>query len=218
MTFQDAVMNKYYQQFMDELPSGEVAYTPITTENLTTDQMREQIASSIRPTVDQSINTLKSNVTAQRASVDADAASRGMGRSTYVSDIKSRLAQSAQQNIASIESNYGATLAQRVAEAWNNQANRKATIDSQNESNRLNVNSFNAERRVAREQEAYARSKYMKAVEDALAASAAASSGPSTTKDGVWEITNETGPLVRQGNQVVEDAYSVLTKKWIPAS
>ena len=174
MTFEDAVLNKYYQQFISEaegLPQGETEYTPITTENRTTDEIRSQVAAAIRPTVDQSINTLKSNVTSQRASVDADAASRGMGRSTFVTDIKARLSRAEQENVANIESNYGATLAQRVSEAWENQRNRNTTIDAQNVSNRMNVSQFNTQRKVMREREAYERAQYFKAVEDALKSS-----------------------------------------------
>lgn len=198
MTFEDAVLNKYYQQFMSEtdgLPTGGVDYTPITVENKTTDELRSQIAASIRPAVDQSIDTLKTNVVSQRASADADAASRGMGRSTWLSDVKSRLSQSEQANVASIETNYGANLSQQVMTAWQNQQNLKSTIDAQNASNKMNVDQFKAEKQTEREQTAYERAQYAAAVANAAASSSGSRSGSGSTS-GYDDITENQGAWV----------------------
>ncbi len=71
-----------------------------------------------------------------QAQTDADAIARGMGASTYVSDVKARQMKDESRDIASLESDYGAALAKYVSERFESD-NARA----------LEVQLFNAQQR-----------------------------------------------------------------------
>ena len=48
------------------------------------------------------------------AEIDADAVSRGMGQSSYVTSVKARQMEEAQDDISDIEAQYGAALAEKI--------------------------------------------------------------------------------------------------------
>ena len=68
------------------------AYRPekLTYEALDEDTLRDQIAAWLRPSYDSAIAARRDQTAAYRAELDADAIARGMGSSTYVTDVKSR--------------------------------------------------------------------------------------------------------------------------------
>ena len=73
-----AQMNAYYAP-------ETIDYTPLSRDVLT-----ELIADSLRPVYDKAIASRQERTQAYNANLDADAWARGMGSSSYLSDIKSR--------------------------------------------------------------------------------------------------------------------------------
>lgn len=66
------------------------------------------------------------------AELDADAASRGMGASTYVTSVKGREMANTERDVALLESNYAASLSERVASYLQYYANLDLQAQMQN--------------------------------------------------------------------------------------
>ena len=112
-----AQMNAYYAP-------ETIDYTPLSRDVLT-----ELIADSLRPVYDKAIASRQERTQAYNANLDADAWARGMGSSSYLSDIKSRSYRDEARDIGSLESSYGETLAQRLFSALEKQAEQKLEVD-----------------------------------------------------------------------------------------
>ena len=94
----------------------------LSTYNLPTTNMDEITASVeayLRNAYDQSIADRKKATEEQRAMIDLDAFSRGMGGSTWVTDAKQRLEDEEADDIAKIEANYQAGLSEAVLNQYN---------------------------------------------------------------------------------------------------
>ena len=109
------------------------------------DELSAAVAAWLRPGYDQAIQNRKAQTLTYRAETDADAIARGMGASTYVTDVKNRQRNAEASDIASLESDYGATLAKTVSER----------LETQNEQ-KLETASYNAEQRKNAYDMAYA--------------------------------------------------------------
>jgi len=100
------------------------------------DEIRSSVSAWLRPGYDQAIVVRKGQTLTNKANLDADAIARGMGASTYVTDVKNRQQNAESHDIATMESDYGATLAKYVSEG----------VETENE-RQLDVLKFNAEQR-----------------------------------------------------------------------
>lgn len=80
-------------------------------------ELKSEISSYLRPSVDLAISNRRSSGETAKAEMDADAASRGMGASTYVSSMKEREDDDVESDISMMEAQYTATLAERIASA-----------------------------------------------------------------------------------------------------
>ncbi len=100
-------INSMYRQFKP---------TPITYEKMSAEALRESISAWLRPSYEQAIFNRQKRTETSKAELDADAISRGMGASTYVTDVKNRQQNEEARDIALMESEYGATLSKHVAE------------------------------------------------------------------------------------------------------
>ena len=78
---------------------------------------KEDISGYLRPGVDLAISKRRAAGETAKAELDADAVSRGMGASTYVSSMKEREDDDTQSDISIMEAQYTATLAERIAAA-----------------------------------------------------------------------------------------------------
>ena len=90
----------------------QISYSPTSEATL-----RSNISSYLRPAVEQAIANRQKQTVTNKANLDADAYARGMGSSTWLTDVKNRQQNAEGSDIATMESNYGATLAQQIAEA-----------------------------------------------------------------------------------------------------
>lgn len=137
----DPVFQKYYEQILAGMNPNTIEYTAPTA-----DEIAAQISEYLRPAVDQQIRSRQEATAQQRAATDADAAARGILSSTWVTDIKNRLKQSENADIAAAESNYRSQLLEGV---FNRQAQ---------EADRANqIAIFNAQMRAQAEKDAYQR-------------------------------------------------------------
>lgn len=73
-------------------------------------QLKNYLMRMIRPTYDQAIAQRQQQTGQANAAIDTDAASRGMGTSTWVTDAKNRQRQNEAQDVATLNSNYNSTL------------------------------------------------------------------------------------------------------------
>ncbi len=137
----DPKFQQYYTEILANLNPQTIAYQAPSV-----DEIASQISAYLRPAVDQQIANRRLSTLQQRAATDADAASRGILSSTWVTDIKNRLMQSEAADVAAAESDYRAQLLQGV---YNRQ---------QQEEDRANqIAMFNAQMRQQAEKDAYSR-------------------------------------------------------------
>lgn len=81
------------------------------------DELREQLEAFLRPAVDSAIEQRQRYGEQAMAELDADAYSRGMGGSSYLSSMKEREHNDIASDIAALESSYGAEIAKYMYDA-----------------------------------------------------------------------------------------------------
>lgn len=106
-----------------------ISYTPTSREELQTD-----IESYLRPAYDLAIQNRKDATVTNKANIDVDAASRGMGSSTWVTDVKDRAQDSEARDIATLESQYEAAMAQQLMSALQQEKANQLAVDQYNAS------------------------------------------------------------------------------------
>ena len=133
------VLSDYINQMYTRFAPQEVAYD--TRDEA---EIRSSVAAWLRPSYDQAIANRQEQTRANKANLDADAIARGMGTSTYVTDVKNRQQNAEASDIASLESDYGATLAKYVLDGVDSEQDRA-----------LEAEKFNAEQRQSAYDQAY---------------------------------------------------------------
>lgn len=104
--------SKYYDYIL-----GKLSVPGISVNTPSRAQLEADYSTALRPGVDLAINTRRRNGEAAKAEMDADAASRGMDASTYVSSMKEREGDDVEDDVSMMEAQYTATLAERIADA-----------------------------------------------------------------------------------------------------
>ena len=118
-----------FQALLNQLYKSSFASNPIAYDQLTQAQINDQTAAWLRPNYDQAIYNRSLNTNRANAELDADAIARGMGASSYVTDVKARNFRDEAKDIALLESEYGATLAKNVAERLDAERQRALEVD-----------------------------------------------------------------------------------------
>ncbi|MEN6635886.1 MAG: hypothetical protein ABFC56_08555 [Clostridiaceae bacterium] len=108
------------------------------------DEIRSAVAAWLRPSYTQAITNRQEQTRQNKANLDADAIARGMGASTYVTDVKNRQQNAETSDIASLEADYGSTLSKYVLDGVDNDQDRA-----------LEAEKFNAEQRQSAYDQAY---------------------------------------------------------------
>lgn len=83
----------------------------------TDDELKANIEAALRPLYEQSAEQLRQQRIARNADIDVDAASRGMGNSTWVTDAKLRQLKDESANLAILDANYNNQLYGALADA-----------------------------------------------------------------------------------------------------
>ena len=125
---QDAYASNYQQM------QNQGAYNPLSMQDQTLEGITEQLASVYRPQLEQQILTRYGATKKQKAAIDVDAASRGMGTSTWVTDAKNRLMNAEAADIAGMERDYASQLAGNALNQYQDYLNRKQNLDQYNQS------------------------------------------------------------------------------------
>lgn len=108
------------------------AYNPVTMPEQTLEGITDQLAGILRPQYEQAIKQRYGATKQQKAAIDVDAASRGMGTSTWVTDAKNRLMNAEASDIAGMESDYASQLAGDALQQYNNYLGDKLALDQYN--------------------------------------------------------------------------------------
>ncbi len=122
-----------------------ITYTPLDEQTLA-----ERIGAVLRPLYDRAIAAIFRGNQRQDAELDADAISRGMGSSTFVTDVKRRQDNAAADDVRELESDYGMKLADQLYKAMEGERDRM-----------LEVEKFNAQQQNAAMEQAFAAAKYL---------------------------------------------------------
>ena len=190
VTIPDATINAYYQQFLSGLTPQTIDYQDITTEEQTKDEFSASEAAYLEPYYTQQIKSVLASAKAQRAEYDADAASRGMSSSTWLSDAKGRTSQQAQTDVASLQAAYTSALAQNTNDLYQAQLDRLLTVSQQNASNRLTVDEYNANQKTNTEALAYQRALEMYNVLLSQSSGSSSKKSYSSSDDTVFDISD----------------------------
>ena len=110
---------------------------------------------ALRPYYDAAAQERQTTALKNRAELDADAYSRGMGSSTWLSDKKSRESQAAASDIAGIYSQYGAALSEGVSSQMQTYEANRLAVDQQNAANRMSADAQNAANEMEKYKLAY---------------------------------------------------------------
>lgn len=116
-----------YQQVLGVLNPPSISYAMPSNSSLAAEN-----ASILRPAYDHAITQRQQQTLYNRAEIDVDAASRGMGRSSYVTDVKDRAMDAEAADIARLEGEYAAALAAAVQEQYNRHLANKLAADQYN--------------------------------------------------------------------------------------
>lgn len=98
--------------------------------------LKSMLAKALRPDYDKAISNRNKTAAKNRAAIDTDAAARGMGTSTWVTDAKNRQIDAAASDIAGIEGDYISNLYSNLMNKLNAQEQNKLTVDQYNASMR----------------------------------------------------------------------------------
>lgn len=130
--FGDAKLQSQYDTVLKELQSSR-GYTPLSIPEQSIDSITEQLAQIYRPQVEQAIQRRAAATKQQKAAIDVDAASRGMGTSTWVTDAKNRLMGAEASDIAGLETDYASQLAGDALSQYQNYLSNKMQLDQYNQ-------------------------------------------------------------------------------------
>lgn len=130
--FGDDKLQSQYNTIHSQLQNSG-AYTPLTMPEQDLDSITEQLAQIYRPQVERAIAQRIGATKQQKAAIDVDAASRGMGTSTFVTDAKNRIMNAEAADIAGLESDYASQLAGNALTQYQNYLSDKLKLDQYNQ-------------------------------------------------------------------------------------
>lgn len=117
--------NQLYKSLVSQVPS--INYTPRTEA-----QLRDNLLKAYQASYDQSVNNRKQATRQNRGAIDADAASRGIGASTWVTDAKMRQSDNEARDLTSLRANRDSTIAQQLAAALGTQEDNQLAVQQYN--------------------------------------------------------------------------------------
>lgn len=130
--FGDTNLQTQYDNILSHL-SDSGAYTPLSMPEQTLDGITEQLAQIYRPQVERAIAQRYGATKQQKAAIDVDAASRGVGTSTWVTDAKNRIMNAEAADIAGLESDYISQLSGDALKQYQNYLGDKLKLDQYNQ-------------------------------------------------------------------------------------
>ena len=132
-----------YEKTKKDYVPQQMSYTPLDEKTLA-----DRIGAALRPVYEKAIAAIFRGNKHADAELDADAISRGMGSSTFVSDLKRRQDNAAADDVKELESDYGAKLADQLNKSMEGERDRL-----------LEVEKFNAQQRSLATEQAFSAAK-----------------------------------------------------------
>ena len=151
----DATMAAAFQDIYSKIPRQTITPAAISLDEKNRDTIAREIDASLRPYMDMAAAQRKQAAIQGRAELDADAYSRGMGSSTWLTDKKSRESMAAQTDIANMKAQYAASIADSINKSMATYEANKLAVDQANVSNKLAADQFNASQENDAYQKAY---------------------------------------------------------------
>lgn len=131
-----AKLNDYtaqlYESLMKNMPA--IQYTPRSEA-----QLRDNLETAYKSSYDQSVQNRRQSTRQNRAAIDADAAARGMGASTWVTDAKMRQNDREASDLSTLAANKNSTIAQQLTAALSDQDSNNLAVQQYNASLRANA-------------------------------------------------------------------------------
>ena len=140
-----------FENIYKSIPRQTITPTAISLAEKNRATVAAEADASLRPYLDLSATQREQAAVQSRAELDADAYSRGMGSSTWLTDKKSRESMAAQTDIANMKAQYAASIADSINKSMATYEANKLAVDQANVSNKLAADQFNA----SQEEEAY---------------------------------------------------------------
>lgn len=119
--------SQYYNEVLKRISVDEIKYDMPDKQTLTS-----EIGGFLRPEAERAISARRQSGSRSLAEIDADAAARGMGSSTFVTSVKARELENVEKDIGDIEVGYFSALEQRVFDAMLTAADKKLQADTAN--------------------------------------------------------------------------------------
>lgn len=106
-------------------------YRPATValSPLDENELHDMIEAWLRPAYEQAIARRREQTDRSNAELDADAWARGMGASTYVTDVKERAFRGEARDVGDLESEYASALAGHLLDAWKSRQEQQIEVD-----------------------------------------------------------------------------------------
>ena len=133
-----------FENIYKSIPRQTITPTAISLAEKNRATVAAEADASLRPYLDLSATQREQAAVQSRAELDADAYSRGMGSSTWLTDKKSRESQAAASDVAGIYSQYGAALSEGVSSQMQTYEANRLAVDQQNAANRMSADAQNA--------------------------------------------------------------------------
>lgn len=130
--FNNKKLAAQYDSILSQL-QGSNGYTPMSMPEQSLQSITDQLAEVYRPQYEKAILQRYGATKQQKAAIDVDAASRGMGTSTWVTDAKNRLMNAEAADISGLESDYASQLAGDALQQYNNYLANKQQLDQYNQ-------------------------------------------------------------------------------------
>ncbi len=143
-SYEAGSFDDYYNRLISALHSYGISMSLPTL-----DELYSQLAAFLRPSVDAAIENRRRYGDTAMAELDADAYSRGMGGSSYLSSMKNREQDSIARDIASLESGYTSTLAEYLYNASQELAGIQAQFAAMQLQHRYDMQKLHAQQQYA---------------------------------------------------------------------
>ena len=152
----NAAYAEAFKNIYGSIPQRTITPQEITLAPQTLESITASVNASLRPYYDMAARDREVAATRNRAELDADAYSRGMGTSTWLTDKKAREASAASSDIADIWAKYGAELNSGASAQMQTYEQNRLAVDQQNAANRMSADAQNAASELERYKLAYA--------------------------------------------------------------
>lgn len=149
------IINAAYKRTYESSAPQAVTFNKINVADETLEGLTSRVKAALNPMYDSAINDRMQSSVQARAQYDADAFSRGMGASTWLSDVKSREGRAAASDIANLNASFGGTVAENATAQYQNFLGNKLQADSANAQGQLNADLANSQKSTEYEQWVY---------------------------------------------------------------